>query len=79
MPGSGRPYSMPVRPAGGGYGATAAEIARGYKRIAITDTDDRPGSKNGRSFRPSGESGWLRAEDGTPLMTEAGNAIMTEG
>jgi hypothetical protein len=35
--------NMPVRPAGGGYGATAEEIARGYRSLVIPDTDSRNG------------------------------------
>lgn len=45
--GTGSPgdYSdLPVRPTGGGYGATADDIARGYLRIENADTDSRTGT-----------------------------------
>ncbi len=35
---------LPVRPPGGGYGATSADIARGYCAIPDTDTDSRTGT-----------------------------------
>ncbi len=39
---------LPVRPPGGGYGATSADIARGYCRIENTDTDSRTGLDRSR-------------------------------
>lgn len=43
MPGEDDGYTLPVRPAGGGFGATAGDIARGYSRIPNVDTDSRTG------------------------------------
>lgn len=34
---------LPVRPAMGGYGASAADIARGYRSVPMDNTDGRTG------------------------------------
>lgn len=44
MPGEDGDYACPVRPPGGGYGATTQDITRGYRRIPNTDTDSRTGT-----------------------------------
>lgn len=43
MPGESLGRDLPIRRPGGGYGATAKDIACGYKSIPDTDTDSRTG------------------------------------